>query len=56
MPGLGTHRKAARSNIPGRGLRAEAATLYMESYLIFVLFLVVWFFILPCIPGISRFT
>jgi len=34
----------------------EAATLYMESYLIFVLFLVVWFFVLPRIPGISRFT
>jgi len=28
----------------------------MESYLIFVLFLVVWFLVLPRIPGISRFT
>jgi len=56
MPGLGSHRKAACSNIPSRGLRVEATTLYMESHLIFVLFLVLWFLILPRIPGISRFT
>jgi hypothetical protein len=30
--------------------------LTMESFLIFVLFLVVWFVVLPRIPGISRFT
>jgi len=28
----------------------------MESFMIFVLFLVVWFLVLPRIPGISRFT
>jgi hypothetical protein len=30
--------------------------LTMESYLVLVLFLVVWFLVLPRIPGISRFT
>jgi hypothetical protein len=33
-----------------------AYNLTMESFLIFVLFLVVWFLVLPRIPGISRFT
>jgi hypothetical protein len=33
-----------------------AYNLTMESLLIFVLFLVVWFLVLPRIPGISRFT
>jgi hypothetical protein len=35
---------------------AGAYNLNMESFLIFVLFLVVWFVVLPRIPGISRFT
>jgi hypothetical protein len=33
-----------------------AYNLIMENLLIFVLFLVVWFLVLPRIPGISRFT
>jgi hypothetical protein len=36
--------------------RRGAYNLTMESFLIFVLFLVVWFLVLPRIPGISRFT
>jgi hypothetical protein len=33
-----------------------AYNLNMESFLALVLFLVVWFLVLPRIPGISRFT
>jgi hypothetical protein len=33
-----------------------AHNLTMETFLIYVLFLVVWFLVLPRIPGVSRFT
>jgi len=51
------HRDAdrVRGRFPPPSPRGEY-NLTMENFLIFVLFLVVWFLVLPRIPGISRFT